>query len=100
MSSYAQLVAEHQRIAILQALDAAPGYRSNQALLQSFLDAVGLPASVDMVRTQLAWLVEQHLVTTDDSAGVTMASITERGCDVAQGRATVPGVKRPTPTRR
>lgn len=99
MSGYAQLVAEHQRIAILQALDAAPAYRSNQVLLQAFLESVGLPTSSDIVRTQLSWLAEQQLVHVDESGGVTMATLSERGSDVAHGRATVPGVKRPTPRR-
>ncbi len=48
---------------------------------------------------QLAWLAEQGLVENDDMGGLVVATLTQRGADVAQGRVTVPGVKRPTPRR-
>jgi hypothetical protein len=50
-----------------------------------------------MIRTQLFWLQEQCLVALEDVAGIYVATITQRGADVATGSATVPGVKRPGP---
>lgn len=44
------------------------------------------------------WLAEQGLVRTEElEAGVLVAAITERGLDVAGGRAVVPGVRRAPP---
>ncbi|HIE1992208.1 TPA: ArsR family transcriptional regulator, partial [Klebsiella oxytoca] len=49
----------------------------------------------DTVRTHLAWLSEQGLVSLTDVSGCYVAEITGRGDDVASGLATVPGVKKP-----
>ena len=48
-----------------------------------------------LVRTHLAWLREQGLVSLTDVSGCYVAEITGRGDDVASGLATVPGVKKP-----
>jgi hypothetical protein len=45
----------------------------------------------------LAWLAEQGLLTTKATGDVVVATLLARGVDVAGGRATVPGVKRPLP---
>lgn len=96
--SFRNLRAEHQRICILLALSASPGYEANSAIIQDELDRFGMPASRDEVHGHLAWLVEQGLLTTENPANaVTVAALTPRGLDVANGRAVVPGVKRPGP---
>jgi Fe2+ or Zn2+ uptake regulation protein len=98
MTDYSQFMAEHVRIAILRMLDEAPAWQMNSSMLRDGLSAMGLGATGDQVRTQLAWLKEQgllHLV--EALPGLLVATATERGLDVAAGRATVPGVRRPSP---
>ncbi|AYV12978.1 ArsR family transcriptional regulator [Shewanella algae] len=91
----ADLMAEHQRLVVLRLLTEVPGFELNESILQDGLDAYGLGISRDALRTQLAWLNEQGLIATNQIGSVTMARLTGRGEDVANGRASVPGVKRP-----
>ncbi len=94
--SFAKLIAEDQRFIILRVLSEDAGYSHNEYVIQAALEQLGHHISADAVRTQAAWLAEQGLVTVKES-GVLIATLTQRGDDVAQGRVTVPGVKRPRP---
>jgi DNA-binding GntR family transcriptional regulator len=95
--SYDEIVAEHLRITILRLLVEEPDYALNDSLIRDMVPAYGFQPSRDRVRTQLSWLAEQGLVTLALSGGCLVARLSERGEDVARGRATVPGVKRPSP---
>ncbi|BCS94603.1 hypothetical protein DSLASN_02350 [Desulfoluna limicola] len=97
--SYEQTIQEHLRITLLRLLYEDPDYTQNDSLLTDLTEAYGFTPSRDKVRTELAWLAEQGLVTIDDGK-IIIAMLTERGADVARGRVTVPGVKRPSPGRR
>jgi Fe2+ or Zn2+ uptake regulation protein len=100
MATFAEHLAEDRRLVILRLLEQAPGYQLNASVLHSGLDRIGHDVSRDVLRTDLAWLAEQGLVTLDHLAeGVTVATLTERGLDAAHGRAIIPGVKRPAPGR-
>lgn len=85
------------RLQILLLLAEAPGYSAGQDLLYAALPDRGLAVSSDAVATELAWLAEQGLATVEDVAGLSVATVTARGVDVASGRAPVPGVARPGP---
>lgn len=95
--SFAELVTSDIRLVILRALEQDLGYSHNESIIHAILEKFGHKCSRDMVRTQLAWLQEQALVSIDDVSGIYVATITQRGADVATGAATVPGVKRPSP---
>lgn len=95
--SYQEHFAKHLRISLLRLLNEAPACRANSSILASAVQHLGLTASRDQVKVELAWLAEQRLVTTEDMAGLVVATLTERGCDAAEGRVIVPGVQRPTP---
>lgn len=96
--SFQSAVTEDRRLSLLLVLTETPGYTANAYLLRDAVSNVfGHVASVDQVRTDLAWLAEQGLVTAKTSGDVTMATLTTRGADVAAGRAVQPGVKRPMP---
>lgn len=95
--SYKQLVKEDRRLSILIILSNADGYAANEHLLQSMLAAFGHEVGADRLRTDLHWLAEQDLVAVETIADIEVATITRRGTDVAAGRTTVPGVKRPLP---
>ena len=97
MSGYGEYFSEHLRLTVLRVLAEAPAYTSNSSILHAAAQDLGLPATRDQVRTTLAWLKEQGLVDVQDAHGLVVATLTERGLDVGEGRAHVPGIKRPAP---
>ena len=97
MSDFDDYLAEDRRLTILKLLAEANGYALNEFLLQSALEQFGHSVSTDRLHSDLAWLAEQSLVRIATPQDVQVAHILARGVDVATGRATVPGVKRPRP---
>jgi Fe2+ or Zn2+ uptake regulation protein len=93
--SYNTLLAEDRRLSILLLMKDAPGGTTNEALLHQALPIYGHSPSLDTVRSDLGWLAEQGLVETKEPGGLLIATITARGDDAANGRAAVPGVKKP-----
>ena len=87
---------QDQRLVLLRSLLDC-GDSANESILQTCLQTYGHKVSRDAVRTQLAWLREQGLVTLSDVSGCYVAEITGRGDEVASGLVTVPGVKKPRP---
>ncbi len=86
------------RLTILQLLSQDPGYDLNETILGKLLSEFGHDLSKDALRTHLAWLNEQDLVTVKTVADfLQVAKLTVRGDDAAHGRATLPGVARPQP---
>jgi len=94
---FGDMIREHQRLLVLRTLSAQPDYTANESAVQMVLDAFGLAAGRDRVRTLLAWLADQGLVTLSYGADVWVGRITQSGIDVAQGRTTLPGIQRPGP---
>jgi hypothetical protein len=99
VSSLKELMAADRRLVILRLLANEDVHGSaTDSVLQTALDHVGHAVSRDQVRTDMAWLGEQQLVDVEELAeDIHVATLTRRGGDVAAGRATVPGVKRPSP---
>jgi repressor of nif and glnA expression len=93
--AFKDLLQQDQRLLILRSLNDMAGYEANESIIDSCLDAYGHKISRDAVRTHLAWLEEQGLVNVREVAGCQIATLTQRGEDVATGQAVVPGVKRP-----
>lgn len=91
------VMSAQRRGALLRILADQPGYGVNDAVLQSALEAIGHVAGRDLVHTDIAWLQEQGLLSTQNAGPLLIASLTTRGDDVARGRVIVPGVQRPTP---
>lgn len=94
---YQQLITENQRLAVLKFLRDDNDYTQNTSILQDALTAIGLDISRDKLETEVNWLAEQGLVEIEHYRTVTVVKLTGRGLDVAEGRALVPGVKRPRP---
>ena len=91
------ILTKDQRLVILRSL-AEAGYDAKESILSDCLDLYGHDISRDLVRNHLVWLEEQGLIQLERlKDGYMVASITQRGLDVAQGRVTVEGVKRPRP---
>jgi hypothetical protein len=96
--SYEKFETQDRRLVILKALSNAAQYRANAFLLRNFCDQVGHTVSADKLAGDLAWLSEAGLVTIEaPSPDVTVATLTPRGLDVADGRVDHPGVQRPRP---
>ena len=96
--NYADILIPDQRLVILRALEQDLGYSHNESILQDILGVYGHKLTRDQVRTLICWLKEQGLLSYEVLAsGTYIATITDRGAEVATGRATVPGVKRPRP---
>lgn len=88
---------EHLRIGILRVLASAPAYSANESLLTDALHELGFGATRDQVRGELTWLKEQFLVSIEELGGLMIATVSQRGVDVVEGRAAVPGIKKPSP---
>jgi hypothetical protein len=97
MSAYRERLAADRRLVILRVLAEAPGYSVNSSILGEILSDWGHAVARDVLHADLAWLAEQGLVDADQVASVWTAQLTQRGADVAAGRAHVPGVRRPGP---
>jgi hypothetical protein len=93
---YNATVSEHLRITVLRLLEEDPDYSLNESILVDLSEQYAFTPSRDRMRTELYWLQEQGLVTLSGQ-GFLVAKLTDRGSDVARGRVTVPGVKRPSP---
>ena len=94
------VITADQRLALLQALVACNN-DANQNILQTCLAQYGHNISMDLVRNHMLWLEEQGLVRINrlDAGDIKMfvATITQRGLDVANGLSVVDGVKKPNP---
>lgn len=94
------LIIADQRLALLQALVACNN-DANQNILQTCLAQYGHRISMDLVRNHMLWLEEQGLVKINrldkGSTEFFVATITQRGLDVANGLSVVDGVKKPNP---
>jgi len=98
--TYLEFMREDRRLAILRILADLPGYRSNSSILHTLLQHLAHTSSRDDVRTDIAWLAEQGLVSAELIAGIDGlfdVGLSERGLDVSAGRALVPGIARPGP---
>lgn len=94
------VITADQRLALLQALVACNN-DANQNILQTCLAQYGHSIGMDLVRNHMLWLEEHGLVRINRlDAGASelfVATITQRGLDVANGLSVVDGVKKPNP---
>lgn len=97
MKSFEERVAEDRRLVILRALEHSAAYESNESLITMVARDFGHVCSRDQIRTDLAWLKEQRLVTVEEISDVWIATLTHRGLETAAGIIVVPGVNKPSP---
>lgn len=95
--AYNEFNRRHRRCSILRVLDGSEQYRANDSLLADLVNEFGIVSTRDQVRTELLWLQEQGFVTVKDLAGVMVATLTERGGEIAAGRVSHPAIARPKP---
>ncbi|MFN7193501.1 MAG: ArsR family transcriptional regulator [Rhodospirillales bacterium] len=87
---------EHLRIALLRTLAISPAHQLNDSILVDVVRSAGINATRDQVRVELQWLAEAGLASLQSFDALTVATLTARGEDVANGRAIAPGVKKPS----
>ncbi|MCF4982089.1 ArsR family transcriptional regulator [Pseudomonas gessardii] len=95
MTPYSDFIRQDVRLVLLRLLVEMTAYRANSSVLTMALDSYGHSLSRDQVKTELHWLAEQGALTLQDVGPVMVATLSERGQDIAAGRARVPGIKRP-----
>ncbi|MDR1359478.1 MAG: ArsR family transcriptional regulator [Deltaproteobacteria bacterium] len=96
-TNFARLLSEDRRLVILRLLEKAPGSEANHYILREALEERGHKVGCDVVRSELAWLEEQGLVSLEILESLAVAALTGRGLDVGRGRSRCPGVKMPAP---
>ena len=98
---YRDVLIADRRLCVLRTLASAPERRANHATLCDLLAVLGHSVSNEAMLADLAWLEEMGLVACEVLApgarGCTVPTLTQRGYDVALGRAQCPGVRRPLP---
>ena len=97
--SLSTLISGNIRLILLRSMEEAPGYSLNESILHTVVGRFGHNVSRDVIKTELSWLREQGLISTEEVVGYYVATLTPRGADVATGRSSVPGVERPSPGR-
>ncbi len=96
MKTFEEILTEDMRLVILRLLVEQIAYKANSSVLTMRMDQLGHCVSRDATKGHLAWLAERGLVKLEEPVpGVLVGTLTERGHDVARGRAIVPGVSRP-----
>lgn len=84
-----KITPSHRRFSLLATLYFEPASTARIGQLAHQMELVhSLAMSTDLVRADLVWLQEVGLLRVQDE----VAQLTERGRDVAQGRAPFPGV--------
>lgn len=93
---FANFLAADRRLSILRVLQEMPGCRCNHIVMQAALAALGHDVSRDTVAADAVWLDGQRLLDARETeSGVLVMTLLGYGADVAAGRTTVPGVRRP-----
>lgn len=90
----------HIRLAILQLLDGQPNGSANDMALYDAINAMPYTVSREGLRGHIFWLQAQnavHVLDLRSKSGLVVATLTERGGDLAKGRSAVAGVERPQP---
>ncbi len=96
--SFLDYIRPQRRLVILRMLSEIASHRTNTSVLVDGANHYGVVSTRDDVRTDVSWLAEQGLVRTEQlTDNVQLVVLTERGADVAEGRASVPGVRKPSP---
>jgi hypothetical protein len=96
MEDIAEEWMRHLRLSVLRSLLDLPQNIGHESMLVDLVNAIGIGADRDQVRGVVKWLSDQGLVTCEVKRGALVASLTDRGESVAEGKANYPGVKRPS----
>ena len=90
-----QITTEDRRLRTLQLLADAPGLTLNEDVIYHALPKTGHVPTADVLRNDLMWLAEVQLIALELTRPW-VASLLQRGAEVATGRARAYGVAVPT----
>ncbi len=85
-----------RRILTILALETT--YELNHIVIGDALEQNGKATSTDCLINQLLWLNEQGFVTVEKKSSTYIAMLTDRGLDIAKGRARAYGVRELLPS--
>lgn len=89
------------RLAILQILAGDLGYSLNHAMMRDAVDrATAHSLTEEQVKEHFAWLEDRALVKTEELERYQIATLTDRGLKIVQGKERVEGIRLPTPGER
>lgn len=89
------ITSAHRALAILRALSRSPCGKSNEEILSSWLDQLGMPSSRVMLRDCLDHLAARGLIAISQVQDLKVAEITRHGQEVGDGLAVIEGIARP-----
>lgn len=92
---FAELKSEHRALAVLRMLQREPSYMSNEEIVRSYFELVGLACSRDQTTACLAVLQRAGLIEVSTVERLTVIQLTAKGEEVAKGLVVVEGVLRP-----
>lgn len=93
-----RIYSEHRALAILRALQRITDYRTNHRILADYLDTLALGGAEDYALRTVESLERLGLVKLEKlEMGLVGVSLTSKGENVALGRETAAGVRRPGP---
>ena len=96
--SFAEIQSQHIRLTVLRLLAKGGGdYSANDSIIADALPHLGFTVGRERVRAEIEWLRDSALVKVENVESLLIATLTQRGLDVAEGRTTATGVKRPSP---
>ena len=96
--SMGDIIREHARLHILNALAEQPDHRLNSPMLRDNLaDRWAINRPLDWVQGELRWLADMGAITTLQAGDLLIATITESGLDHVEARRLIEGVKRNGP---
>jgi hypothetical protein len=93
--NFSDFEARFRRRDLLAALLNSRDYSCNDSLLRTLLRELGYLVSGDSLRADLKWLEEHKLVRLRAIGELTIATLIERGRDIAEGAEVIDGVERP-----
>lgn len=98
-TTYADIVREDRRLAILQVLAEQSDGQLNSSTLDGWLRHIRTPGGRADTMQALHWLRDEGLLTlapVEDVPTLHIATLSAAGLDVAEGRVIQPGVARPS----
>lgn len=92
------IIREHARLHLLNALAEQPDHRLNSLMLRDDIaDRWAINRPLDWVHGEMNWLADMGAVTLHKIDDFLIATITARGLDHVESRRLIEGVKRPGP---
>lgn len=97
LTTTAEVVLAHRRLAVLRHLMAMSEHRSNELIVSDVLNRQGISSSWSEIRNCLRFLEERDAIGADMTDRLMVMRLTRRGEDIALGRTTIDEIAAPGP---